>query len=122
MIIDQNNMMIGRADHIREIGPHPHEWRMIGRDGAGEVYDECLLCGTRRTTAAEHSRAQRRDWLAGAAWDVNPERQTVLPASNEEVAIAMQEQREDEIEMAEDSAPREVKPAKSVDEAAKRRK
>lgn len=100
MIIDANNMMIGRADHIREIGPHVHVWVGVGRDGAGFNYRECELCGARVTDAPEFINAQRRDWIAGGPWDVKVEKQVVKPATPEESAEALREQRAAEERMA----------------------
>ncbi|MCD6070546.1 MAG: hypothetical protein K0S42_1062 [Microvirga sp.] len=108
MIIDQTNQKIGRADHIREVGPHAHDWVDVGRDGAGEIYRECLQCGSRSTTASEHTRAQRRDWLAGGKWDVKAEKQQLLPATQEDVAEAVEEQREAELEMGEEDLEADV--------------
>jgi hypothetical protein len=110
MIIDSNNMMIGKADHIREVGPHSHVWIDVGRDGAGFMYRECQVCGTRTTDSPEFITALRRDWLAGGEWKVPQEKQVVIPASFEEAEEvhreAMEEQADNEADKDENPAPR----------------
>lgn len=68
MIIDRNNMMVGSASHIREVGPHLHTWNEVGRDRAGFRYFECGSCGARRTDYPLMTQAERASWLCGGAW------------------------------------------------------
>lgn len=91
MIIDANNNMIGRAPHVREIGPHACSPALIGADGSRARYYECLACGARTTDApAGPSGAERRDWLMGGPWDDSV---AVAPATREEVAAAIADER-----------------------------
>lgn len=98
MIIDGNNRMIGRADHIREVGPHAHVPVEVGRDNLSAVYRECSACGA-RTYTGSLSQASRMPWLLGGEWDAQ-----ALPTPPEErpaeEAKAQEEQRQDEAEMA----------------------
>lgn len=72
MIIDALNNMVGNASHIREVGPHQHAWVTAGSDSAGYRYDECGICGTRRTMSPLVEQAEKRQWLCGGAWDDPP--------------------------------------------------
>lgn len=70
MIKAPRNMQAG-SDHVRVVGPHPHEWKNVGTDARGEVYQECIVCGTRRWLRGARFEALRFDWLEGTApWDL----------------------------------------------------
>jgi hypothetical protein len=71
MIVDANNRMIGRSEHIRSIGPHEHAWAARGADPLGG-YRECEACGARAYTGPAEF-AARRAWLAGGDWDIEAE-------------------------------------------------
>lgn len=51
------------AKMVREIGPHAHEWKLVGVDASGEKYEQCELCGTRRCLYRPRFDAYRQDWL-----------------------------------------------------------
>ena len=52
------------SDHVREIGPHRHEWTVVHQTEAC-VLLECALCGSRRVTGHDPA-LQGRPQLA--AW------------------------------------------------------
>ena len=69
MIARLSNMQ-GRPSHIRDVGPHPHDWATARQDSAG-VSQECRTCGTRRYTPGDTP--IERAWLAGGDWlDAKP--------------------------------------------------
>ena len=78
MLKSPQTMMLAEAPdnrsslHIREIGPHQHEWVYVGVDGSLERYQECSTCGTRRVVSGNNQDAARQDWLAGGDWDPKP--------------------------------------------------
>jgi|SRR5688572_2855276 len=66
--------MIGRSENVRssrilEIGVHSHEWEVVGHDGTGETYRECLKCRTRGVVSGDIANAKRQDWLYGGDWE-----------------------------------------------------
>lgn len=74
MITAPRNMQAG-SDHVRNVGPHPHEWKNVGTDARGEVYQECTVCGTRRCLRGARFEALRFDWLEGTApWLLSEEK------------------------------------------------
>jgi hypothetical protein len=62
-----NNRMVGRASHVRSVGPHPHQWAVAGNAG-GEVYEVCEICGSRRVRGALAGHTAQAAWLAGGKW------------------------------------------------------
>jgi hypothetical protein len=65
-------------EHIKAIGPHPHQWTMV-RAGNGWAMRECALCGTRQLAAHPDARAPappayewQRPWLAGGDLPADP--------------------------------------------------
>ena len=55
-------------DHIREVGPHPHDWQVAHTDPSNNMYQECGLCGTRRFVFS--GGIPRQDWVDGAPWEL----------------------------------------------------
>lgn len=62
------NFMVQAAPTVRDVGAHEHDWHEAGRDGSGEVYRECSVCGSRSVASGRRAYAIRQDWLAGGAW------------------------------------------------------
>jgi len=62
MITSPRNNMAG-VDQVRAVGPHPHDWKEAGRDGQGEIYRECSVCGTRANVHRARHEAFRQAWL-----------------------------------------------------------
>lgn len=46
-----------------DVGPHQHEWVVVGRDAMGEEYQQCRICDARRCVTRPRFEASRQDWL-----------------------------------------------------------
>jgi hypothetical protein len=53
-----------------DVGPHPHQWQLVGRDAEGEIYEVCTVCNARRCVHRPRYEARRQDWLEyREAWE-----------------------------------------------------
>lgn len=75
-----NNRMVGSSPHIRNIGPHTHQWMQAGAIGS-EVYEACELCGTRRVRGALTGHSVQAAWVAGGVWEGAGQHPTPMPPS-----------------------------------------
>jgi hypothetical protein len=66
------NTMVGGSPHVREVGPHVHQWAEVGAVATGqpvpEVYEACGVCGARRVRHGNFARATQAGWLGGGEW------------------------------------------------------
>ena len=63
---DEDMTMPLTQPHIKDIGPHEHNWRALSSDG-GLSYQECTACHTRRVLGS--NLPLRQDWIDGGPWD-----------------------------------------------------
>ena len=79
------------GDHIKEIGPHAHEWVTVHTDDAQNSYQECSLCCARRVKHS--SGVPRQDWLDGGEWETLEKAQEQAPEPGSDEAVVAEVKR-----------------------------